>query len=223
MPVCVGVGVSTPAQAAQVCEVADGVVVGSALVRRLLQDEGPDGAAAFIGSFRERHRLDLPGRAGAPPARQWHAGPPPSGGRRATRSPAGPARPSSADPVSAAQDISPCRASVSEQALAAKMCSASAASVVSGTGSPENTQGCAVQIPCPSRAPETSTRVTFSTWCARASATAPATALFSAARTIWAAAKVLAALGLRPLHTRLVCRPDAPVPWAICDGSGIGW
>jgi hypothetical protein len=28
-------------------------VVGSALVRRLLQDEGPDGAAAFVGSFRE--------------------------------------------------------------------------------------------------------------------------------------------------------------------------
>jgi tryptophan synthase alpha chain len=53
MPVCVGVGVSTPDQAAQVCEVADGVVVGSALVRRLLEEQGPDGAAAFIGSFRE--------------------------------------------------------------------------------------------------------------------------------------------------------------------------
>jgi tryptophan synthase alpha chain len=53
MPVCVGVGVSTPDQAAQVCEVADGVVVGSALVRRLLQDEGPDGAAAFVASFRD--------------------------------------------------------------------------------------------------------------------------------------------------------------------------
>ncbi|MGO9855510.1 MAG: tryptophan synthase subunit alpha [Acidimicrobiales bacterium] len=52
MPVCVGVGVSTPAQAAEVCEVADGVVVGSALVRRLLADEGPDGAAAFVGSLR---------------------------------------------------------------------------------------------------------------------------------------------------------------------------
>ena len=53
MPVCVGVGVSTPEQAAEVCEVADGVVVGSALVRRLLEDEGPDGAAAFVGSLRE--------------------------------------------------------------------------------------------------------------------------------------------------------------------------
>jgi tryptophan synthase alpha chain len=53
MPVCVGVGVSTPDQAAQVCEVADGVVVGSALVRRLLEEQGPDGAAAFVGSFRD--------------------------------------------------------------------------------------------------------------------------------------------------------------------------
>ena len=52
LPVCVGVGVSTPAQAAEVCEVADGVVVGSALVRRLLEGEGPEGAAAFIGSLR---------------------------------------------------------------------------------------------------------------------------------------------------------------------------
>jgi tryptophan synthase alpha chain len=53
MPVCVGVGVSTPAQAAEVCEVADGVVVGSALVRRLLDGEGPEGAAAFVTSLRQ--------------------------------------------------------------------------------------------------------------------------------------------------------------------------
>ena len=53
MPVCVGVGVSTPDQAAEVCEVADGVVVGSALVRRLLEEQGPEGAAAFVGSFRD--------------------------------------------------------------------------------------------------------------------------------------------------------------------------
>ena len=52
MPVCVGVGVSTPEQAAEVCEVADGVVVGSALVRRLLQGEGPEAAAAFVASLR---------------------------------------------------------------------------------------------------------------------------------------------------------------------------
>lgn len=52
MPVCVGVGVSTPEQAAEVCQVADGVVVGSALVRRLLAGEGPEGAAAFVTSIR---------------------------------------------------------------------------------------------------------------------------------------------------------------------------
>ncbi len=52
MPVCVGVGVSTPEQAAEVCTVADGVVVGSALVRRLLEGEGPDGAGAFVTSLR---------------------------------------------------------------------------------------------------------------------------------------------------------------------------
>jgi len=52
MPVCVGIGVSTPEQAAQVCEVADGVVVGSALVRRLVEGEGPEGAAAFVASLR---------------------------------------------------------------------------------------------------------------------------------------------------------------------------
>jgi len=50
--VCVGVGVSTPEQAAEVCETADGVVVGSALVRRLLTGGGPEAAADFVGSLR---------------------------------------------------------------------------------------------------------------------------------------------------------------------------
>jgi tryptophan synthase alpha chain len=53
LPVCVGIGVSTPEQAVTVCEVADGVVVGSALVRRLLDGEGPDGAASFVSSLRQ--------------------------------------------------------------------------------------------------------------------------------------------------------------------------
>jgi tryptophan synthase alpha chain len=52
LPVCVGIGVSTPEQAVTVCEVADGVVVGSALVRRLLEGAGPEGAAAFVSSLR---------------------------------------------------------------------------------------------------------------------------------------------------------------------------
>jgi tryptophan synthase alpha chain len=52
-PVLVGVGVSTPEQAAAVCHEADGVIVGSALIRRLLDGEGAEGAAAFIGQLRE--------------------------------------------------------------------------------------------------------------------------------------------------------------------------
>ncbi len=52
LPVCVGVGVSTPAQAQAASAVADGVVVGSALVRRLLEGAGPDGAAAFVRELR---------------------------------------------------------------------------------------------------------------------------------------------------------------------------
>src|SRR5207249_7283264 len=55
-PVLVGIGVSTPEQAAGVCEEADGVIVGSALVRRLLEGAGPEGAAAFVADL--RHGID---------------------------------------------------------------------------------------------------------------------------------------------------------------------
>jgi tryptophan synthase alpha chain len=51
-PVLVGVGVSSPQQAVEVCAEADGVVIGSALMRRVLEGEGPLGAAAFIASVR---------------------------------------------------------------------------------------------------------------------------------------------------------------------------
>ncbi len=51
-PVLIGVGVSNPDQAREVCAVADGVVVGSALVRRLLEGGGPDEAAAFVAELR---------------------------------------------------------------------------------------------------------------------------------------------------------------------------
>ena len=53
LPVCVGVGISTPAQAVEACAVADGVIVGSALVRRLLDGGGPEAAAAFVGELRQ--------------------------------------------------------------------------------------------------------------------------------------------------------------------------
>lgn len=51
-PVLVGIGVSTPEQAATVCAVADGVIVGSALVRRMLEGAGPEEAGAFVAALR---------------------------------------------------------------------------------------------------------------------------------------------------------------------------
>ncbi len=51
-PVLVGVGVSNPQQARQVVAVADGVVVGSALVHRLLEGGGPEAAAVFVAELR---------------------------------------------------------------------------------------------------------------------------------------------------------------------------
>jgi tryptophan synthase alpha chain len=51
LPVAVGFGVSTPAQAAALAAVAEGVVVGSALVQ-VLEREGIEGAAALATSLR---------------------------------------------------------------------------------------------------------------------------------------------------------------------------
>lgn len=51
-PVLVGVGVSNAQQAVEVSQVADGVVIGSALMRRVLEGVGPSGAGAFIGEVR---------------------------------------------------------------------------------------------------------------------------------------------------------------------------
>ncbi|HEX3947980.1 MAG TPA: tryptophan synthase subunit alpha [Acidimicrobiales bacterium] len=51
-PACVGVGVSTAEQAVETCRVADGVIVGSALVRRLVGGGGAEAAAAFVGELR---------------------------------------------------------------------------------------------------------------------------------------------------------------------------
>ncbi|MGI9601633.1 MAG: tryptophan synthase subunit alpha [Acidimicrobiales bacterium] len=52
VPVLVGVGVSTPAQAVEVCAHADGVIVGSAVVRRLLDGHGPEGVGDLVREFR---------------------------------------------------------------------------------------------------------------------------------------------------------------------------
>lgn len=51
-PVLVGVGVSNGEQAAEVSQVADGCVIGSALMRRVVEGEGPAGAGAFIAEVR---------------------------------------------------------------------------------------------------------------------------------------------------------------------------
>ena len=52
IPVLIGVGISNPEQAREVVAIADGVVVGSALVHRLIAGAGPDGAAAFVAELR---------------------------------------------------------------------------------------------------------------------------------------------------------------------------
>ncbi|MCA9792176.1 MAG: tryptophan synthase subunit alpha [Candidatus Eremiobacteraeota bacterium] len=55
-PVCVGFGISTPAQAARVAGLADGVVVGSALLRHIesLDPGGIEaGVADFLGQMRQ--------------------------------------------------------------------------------------------------------------------------------------------------------------------------
>lgn len=51
-PVLIGVGIGTPEQAVEVSSVADGVVVGSAVVQRMLDGAGPAGVAELVGSFR---------------------------------------------------------------------------------------------------------------------------------------------------------------------------
>jgi tryptophan synthase alpha chain len=51
-PVVMGLGISTPEQAVEAAAESDGVIVGSALVRRVLDGVGPEGAAEFVGQFR---------------------------------------------------------------------------------------------------------------------------------------------------------------------------
>jgi tryptophan synthase alpha chain len=51
-PVIIGFGIATPEQAVEACQVADGVVVASALIRRLLDGGGPAEAGEFVATFR---------------------------------------------------------------------------------------------------------------------------------------------------------------------------
>lgn len=51
-PVLMGFGVSTPEQAADVAATADGVIVGTALVRRLLEGATPEDLNAYVATLR---------------------------------------------------------------------------------------------------------------------------------------------------------------------------
>ena len=51
-PVLVGVGISTPEQAVEACAEADGVIVGSALMRRMLDGQSPEDLGAAVGRIR---------------------------------------------------------------------------------------------------------------------------------------------------------------------------
>lgn len=60
-PVAVGFGIGTPEQAAQVGEIADGVIIGSRLVRAAGEAGSPQGAADAVASFLSEARVALAG------------------------------------------------------------------------------------------------------------------------------------------------------------------
>jgi tryptophan synthase alpha chain len=51
-PVLLGIGISNAEQAVEASRAADGVIVGSALVARLLEGGGPEGAHEFVTELR---------------------------------------------------------------------------------------------------------------------------------------------------------------------------
>lgn len=51
-PVIIGIGVSNAAQAAEISQIADGVVVASAIIRRMLDGGSIEGAIDFVGELR---------------------------------------------------------------------------------------------------------------------------------------------------------------------------
>jgi tryptophan synthase alpha chain len=53
LPVLLGVGISTPEQAVSAASAADGAIVGSALMARVLRGGGPEAAHEFVGELRE--------------------------------------------------------------------------------------------------------------------------------------------------------------------------
>jgi tryptophan synthase alpha chain len=60
LPLAVGFGISTPLQASQVGSLADGVIVGSALILAAGQSDQPEQAAgAFVADYKEALRLKI--------------------------------------------------------------------------------------------------------------------------------------------------------------------
>jgi tryptophan synthase alpha chain len=60
-PVAVGFGIGTPAQAAEVGRIADGVIIGSRLVRAAGEGGSPQGAADAVAGFLSETRVALAG------------------------------------------------------------------------------------------------------------------------------------------------------------------
>ncbi len=61
LPVFLGFGISTPGQAAEAAAVADGVIVGAAVMRRILDGAGPAEVGAFVASLRAALATPAPG------------------------------------------------------------------------------------------------------------------------------------------------------------------
>ena len=51
-PVLLGIGISNAEQAVEAAQYADGVIVGSALMARVLKGGGPDAAHEFVAELR---------------------------------------------------------------------------------------------------------------------------------------------------------------------------
>ena len=62
VPVAVGFGIGTPEQAGAVGAVADGVIIGSRLVRAVAEADGATAAAAAVGQFLREARAELGAR-----------------------------------------------------------------------------------------------------------------------------------------------------------------
>ena len=63
LPVLVGVGIGSPEQAIQACSEADGVIIGSTVVRRLVEGQGPAAVGELIASYRVALDQAYPGNS----------------------------------------------------------------------------------------------------------------------------------------------------------------